>query len=87
MVIAVLAYFPVFYSNYLYTDEAVQLWYYRPGSGFTMFMEQGRYITEKLLAFSFSTAETVSDLKFLRIFSLCGWVVVIPIWFSYSKKS
>ncbi|RYY59200.1 MAG: hypothetical protein EOO05_14000, partial [Chitinophagaceae bacterium] len=83
---ALLIYYPVFYSNYLYTDEAVQLWNYRPGSGYHMFTEQGRYLTDVLMSSLFGRADTISDVRYLRIFSFAGWLVCIPIWFLVLKN-
>ena len=79
--IALSVYFPAFSSEYLYTDEAVQLWHYRPGSDFAMFVEQGRWITNELMSFFFSRAETISDVRYIRILSLAGWLVMIPVWY------
>ena len=79
-------YYPLFYSEYLYTDEAVQLWLYKHGSPFQMFVTQGRYVTEKLFQWLFSKAHTVHDIIFIRLFSFFGWIVCIPIWYFIIKK-
>ena len=79
-------YFPVFYSTYVYTDECDQLWLYRPGTNFQMFTSQGRYITEKLFRFLFSSITKIADLKYLRIFSMVGWFVCIPFWYHVIKR-
>lgn len=84
--VTILIYYPLFYSDYLYTDESVQLWLYKKGSGFQMFIGQGRYITEKLFQWLFGKAHTVHDVRFIRLFSLFGWICCIPIWYFIVKK-
>ena len=86
ILIAVAIFYPVFYTEYLYTDESVQLWLYKEGSGFQMFITQGRYITEKLFRVLFSRANTVHDLIYIRLFSFLGWLICIPIWYFIIKK-
>jgi hypothetical protein len=87
IVLIVIAIFhPLFYSEYLYTDEAVQLWLYKKGSDFQMFLPQGRYITEKLFRWLFSKAQTIHDVRFIRLISLCGWIVCVPVWYYIIKK-
>ncbi|TMI83628.1 MAG: hypothetical protein E6H10_07535 [Bacteroidetes bacterium] len=86
ILIAVAIFYPVFYTEYLYTDESVQLWLYKEGSGFQMFITQGRYITEKLFRVLFSRATTVHDLIYIRLFSFLGWLICIPIWYFIIKK-
>jgi hypothetical protein len=86
IVIALAIYYPLFYSEYLYTDEAVQLWLYKKGSGFQMFQSQGRYITEKLFQWLFNRVGTVHDIIYIRLFSLCGWLLVVPAWYYIIRK-
>jgi hypothetical protein len=86
ILIAVVIFYPLFYTEYLYTDEAVQLWLYKKGSNFQMFLPQGRYITEKLFQWLFSKANTIHDVRFIRLFSFFGWILCIPIWYYIFKK-
>ncbi len=86
VLIAFAIYYPLFYSEYLYTDESVQLWLYKQGSPFQMFITQGRYVSEKLFQWLFSKAHTVHDVIFIRLFSFFGWIVCIPIWYFIIKK-
>ncbi|HUP13641.1 MAG TPA: hypothetical protein VM187_15575, partial [Niastella sp.] len=84
--VVLLIFVPLFYTEYVYTDEAVQLWNYRPGSGFYMFSVQGRWITEQLIGRSFDAANSISDITNIRIFSLAMWLVFIPVWYIVMKR-
>ena len=86
ILIAFAIFYPLFYSEYLYTDEAVQLWMYKKGSGFQMFLPQGRYIADKLFQWLFSRAHTIHDVTFIRLFSFFGWIFCIPVWYFIIKK-
>lgn len=86
LILPFLIFYPLFTSEYLYTDEAVQLRLYRKGSDFQMFTSQGRYITEKLFQWLFSSIETIREVTYLRLFSFFGWLVSIPIWYVTLKK-
>jgi len=85
VLIALAIFYPLFYSEYLYTDEAVQLWLYRKGSGFQMFLPQGRFIADKLFQWLFSRAHTIHDVTFIRLFSFVGWIICIPVWYFVIK--
>ena len=84
--IVLIIFYPIFFARYVYTDEAVQLWFYRKGSGYQMFAGQGRYITEKMFQWLFSSIHTISQISYLRIFSLSGWIVCIPLWYYVIKS-
>lgn len=86
MILPFLIFYPLFTSEYLYTDEAVQLRLYRKGSDFQMFTSQGRYITEKLFQWLFRSIDTIREVKYLRLFSFFGWLISIPIWYGVLKK-
>ena len=79
-------FYPLFYSEYAYTDEFVQLWQYKKGTGFQMFLAQGRYVTEKLFQWLFGNANTIHDIIAIRLFSFFGWMVCIPIWYFIIRK-
>jgi hypothetical protein len=79
--IVIVIFYPVIYTDYAYTDEVTQLQHYRPGSGFYMFIDQGRWITELLFSRFFSAINTIHEITRLRIFSLVGWLVCLPIWY------
>lgn len=84
--LALLIFHPLFYTDYLYTDEAVQLWQYKSGTAFQMFLPQGRYVTEKLFRLLFSKAHTISDVKMIRLVSFAGWLLCIPVWYYVIKQ-
>jgi hypothetical protein len=86
ILIAFAIYYPIFYSEYLYTDEAVQLWRYRKGSGVHMSIVHGRYLFDQLTTWLFSNANTIHDLISIRIFSFLGWVLCLPAWYLVIKK-
>ena len=74
-------FFPVFNSVYVYTDEAVQLWLYRRGSGYQMFGAGGRWLSEKLFQWLFGSIHTIREISYLRWFSLAGWMLSVPVWY------
>ncbi len=86
ILVAFAIYYPLFYSEYLYTDEAVQLWRYRKGSGVHMSIVHGRYLFDELTTWLFSNANTIHDVISIRIFSLLGWILCLPIWYLVIKK-
>jgi hypothetical protein len=86
MLVPFLIFYSLFTTTYLYTDEAVQLWYYRKGSDFHMFTSQGRIITEKLFQWLFSSIASIQEVTYLRLLSFFGWIVSIPIWYIVLKK-
>ncbi len=74
-------YFPVFYSDYLYTDEAVQVWLSRKGLNYQTSVPQGRYISYLLFEWFFRFIHTIHDVVYARLFSLLGWLLCLPIWY------
>jgi len=86
ILLAVGIFYPLFYSEYAYTDEFVQLWLYKKGSSFQMFLTQGRYVTEKLFQWLFGNANTIRDITTIRLFSFFGWLACIPAWYLIIKK-
>jgi len=86
ILIAFAIFYPLFYSEYLYTDESVQLWLYKKGSGVHMSIPHGRYITDILYQWLFGKANTVHDVRFIRLFSFFGWIFCIPVWYFIIKK-
>ena len=68
MLIPILVFSPVFYTHYFYTDEVLQLWLYRKGSDFAMFVPQGRLLTDQLFRSLYSHIDTIGQLRTLRLF-------------------
>ena len=84
--IVILIFYPLFNAEYVYTDEIVQLWRYKKGSSFQLFLPQGRLITEKLFQWLFIPATTIRDITYIRLFSLGGWMLSIPLWYVAIKR-
>lgn len=51
-----------------------------------MFLTQGRLITGWLIQTGFEIIDSISELKYLRIFSLIGWLATIFLWQKYSSR-
>ncbi|MEJ8816459.1 glucosyltransferase domain-containing protein [Lacibacter sp. H407] len=83
---SLLIYYPVFFADYAFTDEAHQLWNNQDGSNFTMFLNQGRIITGWLIDGAFGNMDSVADIKWLRIFSFATMLVFIVVYGLLSKK-
>jgi hypothetical protein len=89
LLLVILIFYPLFYTDYVFTDEIVQLWEYRPGRpivDFNMFIGNGRWFAELLVKNSFSKIETIHEITYLRVLSLVGWLVCIPIWYVSLKR-
>ncbi len=85
MVVVLLIYYPLFFSEYAYTDELVQLWLYKNGSNYHMFLPLGRNITDLLFSQLFGSIDTIHGITRLRLFSLLGWICCIPVWYYILK--
>ncbi|HTI90101.1 MAG TPA: hypothetical protein VL727_05900 [Puia sp.] len=86
MLVPILVFSPLFYTHYFYTDEVLQLWLYRKGSDFAMFVPQGRWLTDRLFRSLYSHIDTIGQLRLLRLFSLAGWLICLPVWYSVFKR-
>lgn len=74
-------YFGVFTADYLYTDEATQLLYFKTGLNSNTSVPQGRYFFYKLFACIFNTILTIHDVRKARPFCLLGWMACLPVWY------
>ncbi len=79
-------YYPVFTSDYVYLDEAPQLWHHGDGSTAHMFLSQGRWLTGLLLETVFKKVHVVGDLRGLRLVALAGWLGFIVCWWSVFRS-
>ena len=86
ILVAFAIYYPIFYTEFLFTDEAVQLWRYRKESGVHMSIVHGRYLFDELTTRLFSNANSIHDVISIRVFSFLGWVLCIPAWYLVIKK-
>jgi len=75
-----LLYYQVFITDYCYLDEIHQLWYNNDGGNFRMFTTQGRLLSGILFDKLFASISEINQIKYLRIFSFCGWVAVTLLW-------
>ncbi|WP_207510692.1 hypothetical protein [Longitalea luteola] len=67
-------------------DEAFQLWGYRAVPGFYMFIDEGRYLTEVLQRWLFNMIDTIHEVIYMRLISLFGWLLCLPIWYVVIKR-
>src|SRR4030095_3615024 len=86
ILIAIVIFYPLFYTEYLYTDDWVQLWQYK--SGLHTLMAYGRYLADVLTnwLYYYINPATVHDIISVRLFSFIGWIVCIPLWYFIVKK-
>jgi len=84
--IVLIIFFPLFYTEYAYTDELVGLWNFRKGNTSHTLLPYGRYITQKLAELLFGSISTIKDIFWIRLFSIVGWMLSIPIWYYVFKK-
>lgn len=84
--VVLLIFYPVCFTEYIYTDEVNQLWNYRPGNGYMMFAGQGRWLTELLISRSFQSIDHIREITYLRMFSLFTWLLCFPVWYVILKR-
>lgn len=86
LLLFLLIYFQVLFANYAYLDEIHQLWHNHDRSNYFMFSTQGRWLAGLLINKLFASISNIDDLKYLRIFSLSGWIITTMIWYVIFKK-
>lgn len=86
VLISLFIYFPILYAQYLYTDEASQVWYAREGINQTS-LSQGRYITYFIFTTLFRFFDTVNEVRIARIIALLSWMLSLPVWYYVLKKT
>jgi hypothetical protein len=84
--VILLIFYPVFYAEYVYTDEINELWLYRPGSDVVLIAPGGRWITELLTSRSFAAVDTIHGLTYIRICGLLLWFACLPVWYGILKR-
>jgi hypothetical protein len=77
---------PLFYSDYIFMDEAFQLWGYKAIPGFYMFIDEGRFLTEALQRWLFNMIDTIHGVTYMRLFSFFGWMLCLPLWYVIIKR-
>jgi len=81
-----LIFLPLFYSDYIFMDEALQIWGYNSIPNFYMLIDEGRWLTELLESLLFRLADTIHNVTYLRLFSLFGWMACLPVWYVVIKR-
>ena len=80
IILLFLVFYPVFFADYVYTDEAHQLWYNDDNTNFIMFFETGRGLNALIMQKLFPALKNISELKWVRVISFAGWVLAIIVW-------
>ncbi|WEK36359.1 MAG: hypothetical protein P0Y53_02500 [Candidatus Pseudobacter hemicellulosilyticus] len=75
-----LSFHQLFTAEYAFTDEAFQLWHNHDRTNFNGFFVQGRPITALLLEKLYGSIDRIDSLKWLRLFSLGGWLITAPVY-------
>lgn len=84
--LVLIIYFPLLYSDYLYTDESGELWYGRKHMNFETFITQGRYVSYLLFSGLFRHVHTIHEVMYIRLFSLFGWIACLPLWYYIIRR-
>jgi hypothetical protein len=77
---------PVFTADYLYLDEAFQLWRRDSDRNYQLFAPAGRLFSGIYFQEAYSFISTVEEVKWLRIISLAGWILCSWLLFHFSKQ-
>ena len=85
-VIVLFIFLPLFYSDYIFMDEALEVWYYNSKPGHQMFADDGRWLTEIMHRWLFKHIDNLSDVIWVRFISLFGWLFCLPVWYSVLKR-
>jgi len=86
LLIAGVIFSPVFTNEYLYLDEAYQLWKRNTDSNYEMFARHGRLLSGIYFQKAFHYITTVHGLIYLRVISLAGWIFSSWLLFYCSKE-
>lgn len=84
--IVLFTFLPLFYSDYIFMDEALQIWGYNSIPGFYMLIDEGRWLTEQLESWLFRLVDTIHGVTWLRLISLFGWLFCLPVWYVIIKR-
>lgn len=82
----IIIFLPLFNNDYIFMDEALQIWGYKSIPGFYMLIDEGRWLTEVLEGWLFKMTSSVHDVTYIRLLSLFGWMVCLPVWYGVIKK-
>jgi hypothetical protein len=85
-VIVLCIFLPLFYSDYIFMDEALEIWQYNAIPGHQMFADDGRWLAEITHSWLFKQIDTIHQVKWVRLISLFGWLLCLPVWYSIIKR-
>src|SRR5437868_2293457 len=86
LTLAVIIFAAVFKADYLYLDEAYQLWHRHDIRNYQMSSSDGRLLSGLFFQKTFSSISTVEQVRYLRVFSLAGWIFTSWLLFYFAKK-
>lgn len=73
-------------ADYLYLDEAYQLWHRHDIRNYQMSSSDGRLLSGLFFQKTFSYISSVEQVRYLRIFSLAGWILTSWLLYLYAKQ-
>jgi hypothetical protein len=80
VLVLLVIFYPLFQANYIYLDDAHQLWYNEKGATFNIWFTHGRYIGGLLMEKAFTSINTIDAVKTIRMLSVLGWAVAICVY-------
>ncbi|AEW00053.1 hypothetical protein A4D02_29050 [Niastella koreensis] len=80
IILLFIIFYPVFFADYAYMDEAYQLWHNDDNSNFNMLFEQGRGLGALVMQKFFTSTAAINELKWIRVISFGGWVMAVIVW-------
>jgi hypothetical protein len=86
VLVLLVIFFPLFQANYLYLDDAHQLWFNEKGATMDIWLIHGRYIGGLLMEKAFTSINTIDAVKTYRILSLIGWALAICIYVRAARQ-
>lgn len=86
VLVSLFIFYPVFFADYAFTDEAHQLWNNQNQSNFKIFLVGGRILSGWFMDGAFRNMDSVVDIRWMRIFSLLSMVVFVVIYGILSKR-
>jgi len=86
LTLAVIIFAAVFMADYLYLDEAYQLWNRHEIRNYQMSSSDGRLLSGLFFQKIFSSISSVEQVRYLRVFSLAGWIFTSWLLFYFAKQ-
>ena len=86
LTLAAIIFTAVFMADYLYLDEAYQLWHRHDIRNYQMSSSDGRLLSGLFFQKTFSSISSVEQVRYLRIFSLGGWILTSWLLYFIAKQ-